>query len=283
MPFAHARPIPRIEHPPDFATFHAKYLQRGEPVLMRNGLQGWGTARWDVAYLREVAGDAKVVVAVTRGRVFRLHPKQWEYREMTFREFLALQSEGPGGTNYYLQENDLLGFGRLKDDVVWPAHCDRTTLRSMTLSFGPAGAVTPLHYDFFDNCLAMVSGTKRFILFPPSEHPKLSLHSPLSELPQISRLRLDDEAAFDQLRGVEMYECVLEPGDMLFVPVHWAHQVFTDAPSMSINFWHFAPFAQRWMTRAGLRVRPLLLKHWPQKTAARLGARLRRRFESARP
>lgn len=272
------RPVPRIAAP-DRETFERSYLHAGTPVIMTGLMDSWpALSQWNSEYLEKVAGSTPISVAVTRGNVFRLDPKVWEYREMALREFLALRREGAAGVNYYMQENDLRNFGALGKDIPWPPICDRKTLRSVTLSFGPTGAVTPLHYDFFDNCAGVITGRKRFIVFPPSEIPKMGFNSPFSSMPHISQVDLTqpDYERFPQLKNVSAYEAALGPGDVLFVPVHWSHQVFTDEESLSVNFWFFAPFAQRWLTAAGLRTRPTLLKHWPKKAASLLVARVRR-------
>ncbi|CAN7989665.1 unnamed protein product [Ixodes pacificus] len=106
-----------------------------------------------------------------------------------------------------------------------------------------AGNVTPAHYDEQQNFFAHLRGHKRFLLFSPDQygclypHPVWHPHDRQSQVdfsdPDLSRF-----PEFEHLRG---WETVLGPGDVLYLPMYWWHQV-ESAPgedyTVSVNFWY---------------------------------------------
>jgi hypothetical protein len=103
---------------------------------------------------------------------------------------------------------------------------------------GPAGTFTPLHFDLTNNLIAQVVGTKRVILLPPSDTRRLYNHKHVfSAVHDIT-----DEAKLNQYplaRGAQTFELDLEPGDALFVPVGWWHQVTALDFSVTLTFTNF--------------------------------------------
>lgn len=120
---------------------------------------------------------------------------------------------------------------------------------------GAGGGSTPVHFDALSNFLAQVSGTKRVLLFPPSESFKLYPY-PVSH-PKTTYAMVDlrgygaadggaaaqaggGEVTFSALSRARGVEARLEPGDCLFLPRYWWH--FVSSPeagkeNLSINFW----------------------------------------------
>ena len=109
------------------------------------------------------------------------------------------------------------------------------------------GARSSLHYDHNDNIYLQISGTKRFTLFPPRDTPRLYAHPVHHELDRRSRLDLRLPSAqllkrFPRHASATRYEVVLRPGEVLFLPAWWWHEVTTlecgsDGLCVSTNFW----------------------------------------------
>ena len=107
---------------------------------------------------------------------------------------------------------------------------------------GGAGNVTPAHFDVADNVLGQIHGTKRLLLWAPSNYPHLYVnptgarherHSQLGELEQV------DLARYPKFARAEALSCELGPGELLFIPLGWFHYVRTLDFALSINhFWH---------------------------------------------
>jgi hypothetical protein len=100
------------------------------------------------------------------------------------------------------------------------------------------------HYDLSNNLAAVVSGRRRFTLFPPEQLVNLyvgPLEFTLAGQP-ISMVKLDqpDHARYplfqEALRESQVAE--LEPGDALFIPYMWWHHVESlDRFNVLVNYW----------------------------------------------
>lgn len=105
--------------------------------------------------------------------------------------------------------------------------------------FGPAGTYTPPHVDPRDNLLVQLVGRKRVTLWPPQEAAKLYPHPAPSRHVNASRVdgRRPDRARFPRFFEAARAVVVLEPGEALFLPRGWWHDVEALEPSASISIW----------------------------------------------
>ena len=117
-----------------------------------------------------------------------------------------------------------------------------------------SGTRTRLHYDQVDNLYLQVAGVKTFRLFSPTEGGSLypyPWHHPMDRSAQVDLNKPNDTKQasryprFAEARGMTV---TLHPGDALFLPAYWWHEVLTDGPSegdndqliVSVNFWFSA-------------------------------------------
>ena len=117
-----------------------------------------------------------------------------------------------------------------------------------------AGARSTLHFDHNDNLFLQISGRKRFKLFAPTEGGNLYAYPVFHSLDRRAQVKLplrhDAEhlKAYPRLKDAEGVEVVVGPGEMLFLPAYYWHEVLTEPPSeeedesgdgltVSINFW----------------------------------------------
>ena len=100
------------------------------------------------------------------------------------------------------------------------------------------------HYDFPDNLACVVSGQRRFTLFPPDQVGNLYV-GPLDRTPSGQAISLVDFAAPDLERFPKFADAVehgqtavLEPGDAIFIPSMWWHHIESMAPfNLLVNYW----------------------------------------------
>ncbi len=102
----------------------------------------------------------------------------------------------------------------------------------------------PTHYDVSDNIACVVAGHRRFTLFPPEQVRNLYV-GPIDFTPAGQPISLVDPYAPDLERFPKFADAMptalvaeLEPGDALYIPSLWWHQVESlDTFNVLINYW----------------------------------------------
>jgi hypothetical protein len=121
---------------------------------------------------------------------------------------------------------------------------------------GQKGNITRLHYDSLHGLLAQLTGRKRVVLFPPYESSNLyfdplylwkfaaGFQRPFTDLPT-DCLRAD-RRLFPKFRNVQRYyETVIGPGDVLYIPPWWWHEVESLDNTISIPLRYDAHWTER--------------------------------------
>ncbi len=233
---AAARALPVLPDVPctgalDAAAFRARAAQ-GLPFLMRGAAAHWPLAALTVQGLREHYSDLPVRARVGDYVSTAFAPDR-AMQDMSLLAYLDLVAAGTQGLPPYLGNLEMRALNRL---CHWPNFFDKMGPPRFWL--GPAGTVTPLHCDYDDNVFAQLWGSKRICLAPPhhdeflypSEANAILFGSPFDpEAPDYERFPLARHAA--------VIDCTVGPGDMLYVPAGWYHQVRSLTFSLSSNRW----------------------------------------------
>lgn len=111
------------------------------------------------------------------------------------------------------------------------------------LFIGPQGTRSPLHMDvwYTDTWVAQLDGKKSWKLFPPSELEKIRTgdddKSATSSRGYVDLQNIDHER-FPRVHEAVYWSHVIEPGQLLYVPSRWAHEVVSleAGVSLSTNF-----------------------------------------------
>ncbi|KNE55000.1 hypothetical protein AMAG_00937 [Allomyces macrogynus ATCC 38327] len=156
----------------------------------------------------------------------------------------------PRGTMYLAQHDLFRQLPALRSDLfipdqvyMFPSHDDDDDDDAPNVRlhawFGPAGTVSPLHHDGATrNLYAQVVGYKRFVLFPPEDaarlHPLDGILGNSSPVDVLHGWDVDEDPGLREAKGVE---CVLGPGDLMYLPPQWWHFVHSLSYSMSVSFW----------------------------------------------
>ena len=106
---------------------------------------------------------------------------------------------------------------------------------------------TPTHLDEWNNIGCVVSGRRRFTLFPPAQVVNLYI-GPLDFAPtgapmSLVRLHAPDFARFPRFREAlaAAVSAELGPGDAIFIPALWWHHVESLEPfNLLVNYWWHA-------------------------------------------
>ena len=104
----------------------------------------------------------------------------------------------------------------------------------------------PTHYDMSDNIACVVSGHRRFTFFPPDQLANLYV-GPLEFTPAGQPTSMVNVAAPDLVRYPRFAQALavaevaeLEPGDAVFIPNLWWHNVESLDPfNILVNYWWF--------------------------------------------
>ncbi|TNC71726.1 cupin-like domain-containing protein [Janthinobacterium lividum] len=215
----------------DAAAFRGRAAQ-GLPFLMRGLVRRWPLSTLEPDVLREQFSHVPVRARVG-DYINTAFAADRAMQDMSMGQYLDLVAEGKYVLPPYLGNLELRELNRL---CHWPTYFDK--MGPPRFWVGPAGTVTPLHCDYDDNIFAQVWGRKRIILSPPhhdaflypSEANAILFGSPFDpEAPDFQR--------FPLARQATMIECIVEPGDMLYVPAGWYHQVRALTFSLSSNRW----------------------------------------------
>ncbi|NHZ33496.1 cupin-like domain-containing protein [Massilia rubra] len=238
-----ARALPVIDQVPrigvlDAAAFRAR-AAHGLPFLITGVATRWPLSSLTPQSLRERFSHVPVRARVGDYINTAFAPDR-AMRDMSMLEYLDLVAAGTQGLPPYLGNLELR---ELNSMCYWPAYFSKMGPPRFWL--GPAGTVTPLHCDYDDNIFAQVWGSKRIFLAPPhhdeflypSQANAILFGSPVDpEAPDFDKFPLARQAA--------MIEVIVNPGDMLYVPAGWYHQVRALTFSLSANRWARAmPYA----------------------------------------
>ena len=172
-----------------------------------------------------------------------------------------------GGTGrLYLQQTLVTGIGeRLTEDFRnfdWGTLTllERAggwgSLTSNLLMIGARGVLTPLHYDEQQNLLVALRGRKLVLLAAPEHFPcfyPFPIGHPADRQAAVD-LRAPDLARFPALRRARFLYALLEPGDTLYLPSYWWHEVHHPwDDTCAVNFWFASAAKERALPELPLR------------------------------
>lgn len=218
----------------------------GRPVIIGDAAATWpAREKWTFDFFRQqCGGDLVTVTDRLFGSKINHRVRLAEY--LTYCQFPSMSplAAVAATAEYPLYLTSYSPFAKhpeLLDDFADPYYVDNIYrdlegglrewyLRGFSWIFiGPKGTLSPLHIDLFSThaWLAQLQGRKHFLLFPPSDGPKLYNGAVNLYAPDLEKHPLLAEA-----RPVE---AILEPGDVIFIPAGWAHQVISLSPSISVT------------------------------------------------
>lgn len=140
---------------------------------------------------------------------------------------------------------------------------------------------TPAHFDESYNLACVVSGQRRFTLFPPEQVENLYI-GPLDFAPTPTPISMvnfsaPDYALHPRFRAAQQAALVADllPGDALYIPTLWWHHVQSSGPlNMMVNYWwkNELPADDAGTTFDALVATLKAMKHQPPEVRAAWGA-----------
>jgi hypothetical protein len=237
------RVTPTITEVPRMGKLDAKAFRtlatQGQPFLITGLVDRWPLSTRTPQMLRDRFATLPVRARVG-DYINTAFATDRAMQDMSMLAYLDLVAPHSHGLPPYLGNLELRELNSL---CHWPAYFSK--MGPPRFWIGPAGTVTPLHCDYDDNIFAQIWGSKRIFLSPP--HCDEFLY-PREANAVLFGSPFDPEAPdFDQFplaRQAAMIECIVNPGELLYVPAGWYHQVRALTFSLSANRWARAlPYA----------------------------------------
>lgn len=215
--------------------FLVEHLSKHSPVLIRRLARDWPAYRlWNTrGYWRHKIAVGRTI-PVEIGRDYM--SANWSQKFLYFTDFLDTM-ENQSEERLYLAQHDLFDqIPRLSEDIVIPDFCLSPHIQKR-IWIGPSGTKTPIHQDPYENIFCQIVGYKYIRLYPPEAGPHLELDSS-GIAPNTSTIDINfpGNDMLDQLKNLHT-ECILGPGDAIYIPQGWYHFVQSLTVSFSVSFW----------------------------------------------
>lgn len=213
---------------------HMAYVRSRTPAVFRGMAADWpATRKWSFAHIASLSPEMPVKVVRSNREL-----NETRFAQSTLGAYIELleRDASPEEEPVYLKEFDLLKrFPELRADLRRELLFPRGSISESSTWIGPAGARTGLHYDLLDNFAITILGTKRFFLARPGtvEHAG-AVSGKYDAWARLSRVGVAELAA-GHATADDFFVVDLEPGDMLYVPATWWHEVVNLSASMLLS------------------------------------------------
>jgi hypothetical protein len=234
-------------------TFFSDFVEKSRPVIIPNALKDCpALSRWTMDHLAQVAGNRPVQLkqglneeGVNGLRTITTRLDGYLEQLANFENLLQRNGATAKQRPAYLHDlpllsvlpdaaNDLESF----PTAYFPEWYQTDWLKFAQFFLGPSHSLTPLHFDCLltHNLFFQIRGRKRFTL----------LHH--DQLPSCYRYKWrwcevdvenPDFIRYPLYRAAQVQECIVEAGDMLYMPPGMLHHVRSLDCSISFNVdWH---------------------------------------------
>ncbi|KAI8076908.1 uncharacterized protein BX664DRAFT_389623 [Halteromyces radiatus] len=250
-----------LKEPPDYLWFEQHINQKlATPLHLQCGLMNhWPactTRPWtDIDYILQLAGDRIVPIEIGS----KYTDVCWQQKMVRMEDFINdyiipsnldnQQDEKKKPIAYLAQHNLFDHIPLLENDISIPDYCYAEPQSNEWYLqrpppdvikhcwFGPKGTVSPLHQDPYHNLLAQVVGRKYIRLYSPIHSSALYPYEGI--MSNTSQVDIDDPdlESYPRFAEADYVECILKPGEILYIPPKWWHYVQALDTSFSVSFW----------------------------------------------
>ena len=213
------------------------------PVVLKGGAKDWLASRlWSPDYFAQLLSEKEIEIVLFEMkngiRERSLLPAKMGQAISWMRE-----NRNPNKKYYILKDAVCKNYSELAHDFPLPQWAPIDSCCT-NLWFGEGGNLTSLHFDTTENFLVQIYGRKKVRLFSPINTPHLYPHGLKTggrfNFSRITDLDADLKTLYPLFDGARYLEETLDPGDILYLPPGWWHEVRTIDLGISLNFW-FSP------------------------------------------
>lgn len=214
--------------------------------------------------LIELSGDVEVPLMVAKNGYFIGDMNNLQLLTAPLKSYLHETLETPESTTLYLAQCPILlasstsskelqpgPLHALWQDIVTMPRCLASfPLTHVNLWASKQACTSSLHYDPHNNMLCCVEGQKQIRIVPPSFAPEIKAQKAFHDSANHAGADLWDILSWTSKGqkvvdlGEYPQEFILNPGDALFIPAGWWHQVKSKQGTLAVNFWWTGEFDQ---------------------------------------
>ena len=218
------------------ALFLERHYSAGRPLLITQFADSWPAMTewtWDNLTQRHGHLAVEMVEQYWCGDEHKVR-----YEPIQFDAYVERVLAAEGNNDIYLTAYNSgkctgLLMGMAPDMVMPEGYCTpEVDPKSVFLWIGPQGSLTQLHFDPYNVLLTQVVGHKRVYLMPPTVYPYVMVKNDF-----FAQFNPDDPdfTTFPQAQNCPILTCEIGPGDALFIPAGWFHQVKALDKSISVS------------------------------------------------
>lgn len=233
-----AKIIDRIS-PVDRAVFYRDYVAQSKPVVITGLVDEWpALQKWDMDYFAENYGKVKPVTVGVRNGRYDFDPANGVGVFFSELENTINSIEKGDDTNgYAIITGDEVFPSDIKNDYPVHDYCKFGSYLRVRIFIGPKGTITAMHQDLFENLYTMIKGSKRIILFKPSDH--VYRNSFLSKMPNFTKSDPEkpNYEKYPKMMYAQPYVVDLKAGETLYLPSLWWHYLRNIEESIAVSYW----------------------------------------------
>ncbi|CAB9516701.1 HSPB1-associated protein 1 [Seminavis robusta] len=221
-----------------------------KPFILRGTQHMWPASQWSFDYLRDNYGSFKssAVSCWRREKTSSSYFMQNILNEtnMTFQQFFDEHFD-KGHAEWAIKEDGdfFEEHPALKDAVPFAqvyagANPLEASIKTPHLWIGPKNNVTGLHADLYEwNMNFQIQGRKLWKFYSPVDEPYLYMQTKVAlagghySHMDVFRPDMDKYPLF--VHATE-YQCIVEPGDIVYIPYRWWHAVYSLDTTLGVNF-----------------------------------------------
>jgi hypothetical protein len=223
--------------------FFTQYYFENRPVIITGMIDDWPALRkWGLDYFAATLGDREVEVQADRSSGDNYEMERNKFvSKFRLAEFVERIRSGGVTNDIYITANNTAhnseAIPELWDDIgPIPEYLEASDRRAGFLWIGPPGTITPFHHDLTNNLMAQVVGRKQVKVVPSWDLPLMHNHVHVYS-------SIDGRtAAFSPRPGLhepQVLECILQPAELLFLPIGCMHFVEALDVSATVSFTNF--------------------------------------------
>jgi hypothetical protein len=218
--------------------FRSEYETRGRPVILEGKVDGWPAAHWTPDVLKEKYGSVvcHASLDLPDGASVGVHDWKSHTKWMPLAEFVDRMRSSTKPC--YMQQVPKQLFGEIEKNFNFS---ELTNLEGgnlfINIFLGTSNTNSSIHYDMPNNFLAQIYGTKQVFMFSPEQRKNIPVFPDTLRMSPIDPYA-PDYATYPTFRDARGTVGVIGPGDILFIPRVWWHQLRSVGESISVNCWY---------------------------------------------